>query len=168
MGMGMGIDVKFADFGGDMGDVRRALEGACYYDDGDDKEEEEEEEEEEESRKVQVRVGNEDREGRDKTTSGGGSRSGGRKRKCRIKLLWLETPTNPTLKIASISIAASLAREYGSILCVDNTFASPHFQSPILHGADVVVHSVTKYIGGHSDVVMGAALTASGAPLCIW
>ena len=76
----------------------------------------------------------------------------------RTKLLWLETPTNPTLKVASIRKAAEAAHAEGALLCVDNTFASPYFQTPLSHGADLVVHSVTKYIGGHSDVVMGVVV----------
>mmetsp|Transcript_20681 Transcript_20681/g.25594 ORF Transcript_20681/g.25594 Transcript_20681/m.25594 type:complete len:417 (-) Transcript_20681:190-1440(-) len=73
----------------------------------------------------------------------------------KAKLLWLETPTNPTLRVSDISQCALLAKKYGCLLCVDNTFCSPYFQNPLVHGADIVVHSVTKYIGGHSDVVMG-------------
>jgi cystathionine beta-lyase/cystathionine gamma-synthase len=74
------------------------------------------------------------------------------------KLIWIETPTNPLLKL--VDIAAVAARKpAGAIVVVDNTFASPYFQSPLALGADIVVHSTTKYIGGHSDVVGGAALT---------
>ncbi|GMH92917.1 hypothetical protein TL16_g12487 [Triparma laevis f. inornata] len=75
-----------------------------------------------------------------------------------VQMIWLETPTNPSLKITSIKKMVELAPE-NCLLCVDNTFASPYFQNPLLLGADVVVHSVTKYINGHSDVVMGAAIT---------
>lgn len=75
--------------------------------------------------------------------------------KDRTKLIWLETPTNPTLKITDIRLVADKASEADCILAVDNTFCSPYFQNPLDHGADLVVHSVTKYIGGHSDVVMG-------------
>lgn len=75
------------------------------------------------------------------------------------KLVWLETPTNPTLKITSIRAVAEAAHAHGCLLAVDNTFCSPYFQSPLEQGADVVVHSVTKYIGGHSDVVMGVVCT---------
>ena len=71
------------------------------------------------------------------------------------KLIWLETPTNPTLKITDIRMVADAAEKADSILAVDNTFCSPYFQNPLDFGADLVVHSVTKYIGGHSDVVMG-------------
>lgn len=77
----------------------------------------------------------------------------------RTKLLWLETPTNPTLKLTDIEKVAELANANESILAVDNTFCSPYFQSPLKMGADLVVHSVTKYINGHSDVVMGAVCT---------
>jgi cystathionine gamma-synthase/cystathionine gamma-lyase len=73
------------------------------------------------------------------------------------KLFWIETPTNPLLKL--IDIAAVSARKGPAVVAVDNTFASPYFQSPLALGADVVVHSTTKYIGGHSDAVGGAALT---------
>jgi cystathionine beta-lyase/cystathionine gamma-synthase len=72
------------------------------------------------------------------------------------KLIWLETPTNPMLRISNIEAIAALAREQGAWLGVDNTFASPALQRPLSLGADIVVHSTTKYIGGHSDVVGGA------------
>ncbi|MBI1758421.1 MAG: cystathionine gamma-synthase [Actinobacteria bacterium] len=74
------------------------------------------------------------------------------------KLVWCETPTNPLLGIADIAGLASLAHESGALLAVDNTFASPHLQQPLGLGADVVVHSTTKYLGGHSDVVGGALI----------
>jgi len=74
------------------------------------------------------------------------------------KLIWVETPTNPLLNLADIAALAAL-RPSGCILAVDNTFASPYFQAPLELGADVVVHSTTKYIGGHSDAVGGAAIT---------
>lgn len=74
------------------------------------------------------------------------------------KLLWAETPTNPLLRLVDIAALAAL-RPSTAVLVVDNTFASPYFQSPLALGADVVVHSTTKYIGGHSDAVGGAALT---------
>lgn len=77
----------------------------------------------------------------------------------KIKLFWLETPTNPTLKVTDIRAVAALAKEHNALLAVDNTFCSPYFQNPIEHGADIVVHSVTKYINGHSDVVMGVVCT---------
>jgi cystathionine gamma-synthase len=72
------------------------------------------------------------------------------------KLIWVETPTNPLLGIADIGALAGLAHDGGAQLVVDNTFASPYLQQPLAHGADVVVHSTTKYVGGHSDVVSGA------------
>lgn len=75
------------------------------------------------------------------------------------KLLWVETPTNPLLKLVDIAALANIAREAGVIFAVDNTFATPYLQNPLDLGADVVVHSTTKYIGGHSDVVGGAVLT---------
>ncbi|KAI8329177.1 Cys/Met metabolism PLP-dependent enzyme-domain-containing protein [Choanephora cucurbitarum] len=75
------------------------------------------------------------------------------------KLVWLETPTNPTLRIIDIQAIAERAHAHGAMLVVDNTFMSPYFQNPISLGADIVVHSVTKYINGHSDVVMGVAVT---------
>jgi len=78
----------------------------------------------------------------------------------RTKVIWVETPTNPLLNIADIAALAGLAREHGARLVVDNTFASPYLQQPIALGADVVVHSTTKYIGGHSDVVGGALVVA--------
>lgn len=102
---------------------------------------------------------------------------------CQPKLFWLETPTNPTLKVTGrhcivhtpecilaasncnisffidISIVSNMAKANNALLAVDNTFCSPYFQNPLDHGADVVVHSVTKYINGHSDVVMGVVCT---------
>jgi len=75
------------------------------------------------------------------------------------KLVWIETPTNPTLKITDIRMVAEKAQKADCLLAVDNTFCSPYFQTPLEHGADLVVHSVTKYIGGHSDVVMGVVCT---------
>ncbi|TMD37348.1 MAG: cystathionine gamma-synthase, partial [Chloroflexi bacterium] len=72
------------------------------------------------------------------------------------KLLWVETPTNPLLRIADIAALTSLAHGVGSRVVVDNTFASPYLQQPLKLGADVVVHSTTKYCGGHSDVIGGA------------
>lgn len=74
------------------------------------------------------------------------------------KLIWVETPTNPTMQIVDIAAVANIAKEKGVKLVVDNTFASPYLQNPIDMGADIVMHSVTKYIGGHSDVVMGALM----------
>ncbi|KHK96708.1 cystathionine gamma-synthase [Microbacterium mangrovi] len=72
------------------------------------------------------------------------------------RILWVETPSNPLLKVSDIAELARLGHAAGSLVVVDNTFASPALQQPIRHGADVVVHSVTKYLGGHSDVVGGA------------
>jgi cystathionine gamma-synthase len=72
------------------------------------------------------------------------------------KLVWVETPTNPLLNIADIEALAGIAHDAGALLVVDNTFASPYLQQPLALGADVVVHSTTKYCGGHSDVVGGA------------
>ncbi|KAI8637947.1 Cys/Met metabolism PLP-dependent enzyme-domain-containing protein, partial [Parasitella parasitica] len=76
------------------------------------------------------------------------------------KLVWLETPTNPTLRVIDIKAIADRAHAHGAKLVVDNTFMSPYFQNPIALGADIVIHSVTKYINGHSDVVMGVAVTS--------
>ncbi|RYF22317.1 MAG: cystathionine gamma-synthase [Flavobacteriales bacterium] len=77
----------------------------------------------------------------------------------KTKLVWIETPTNPTMRIIDIEGVAKITKANNILLTVDNTFASPYLQNPIDLGADVVMHSVTKYIGGHSDVVMGALLT---------
>ncbi len=76
------------------------------------------------------------------------------------KVLWCETPTNPLLNIADIAGLASIARDADARLVVDNTFASPYLQQPLALGADIVVHSTTKYLGGHSDVVGGALVTS--------
>jgi len=76
------------------------------------------------------------------------------------KLVWAETPTNPLLTVADIAALASAAHEAGALLAVDNTFASPYLQQPIALGADFAVHSTTKYLGGHSDVVGGAVVAA--------
>ncbi|MBF6277194.1 MULTISPECIES: cystathionine gamma-synthase [Nocardia] len=75
------------------------------------------------------------------------------------KLVWLETPTNPLLNVGDISALADVAHGGGAKLVVDNTFASPYLQQPLLLGADIVLHSTTKYLGGHSDVVGGALIT---------
>jgi cystathionine gamma-lyase/cystathionine beta-lyase len=77
----------------------------------------------------------------------------------KTKLVWIETPTNPTMRIIDIEGVAKITKANNILLTVDNTFASPYLQNPVDLGADVVMHSVTKYIGGHSDVVMGALLT---------
>lgn len=76
----------------------------------------------------------------------------------KTKLLWVETPSNPMLLISDIRALAEIAHEKGALLAVDNTFATPYLQSPFEMGADIVVHSTTKYLGGHSDVVGGAVL----------
>jgi cystathionine gamma-synthase len=78
-------------------------------------------------------------------------------------MVWVETPTNPLLSIADIRALAQAAHEVGALLVVDNTFASPYLQQPLTLGADVVVHSTTKYLGGHSDVVGGALVLADDA-----
>jgi cystathionine beta-lyase len=72
------------------------------------------------------------------------------------KLIWVETPTNPMMNIIDIKAMAHIAKKANAMLCVDNTFATPYLQNPLDLGADMVMHSVTKYLGGHSDVVMGA------------
>jgi cystathionine gamma-lyase/cystathionine beta-lyase len=72
------------------------------------------------------------------------------------KMIWLETPTNPTMQIIDIEACAKIAKEHKLICAVDNTFASPFLQNPLALGADIVMHSATKYLGGHSDVIMGA------------
>jgi len=74
------------------------------------------------------------------------------------KLIWVETPTNPLLNIVDIKKVASIAKKYKLLLAVDNTFASPYLQQPLELGADIVMHSATKYLGGHSDVVMGGLI----------
>lgn len=74
----------------------------------------------------------------------------------KTKLIWIETPTNPTMQVVDIEACAKIAKANKILLAVDNTFASPFLQNPLLLGADIVMHSVTKYLGGHSDVVMGA------------
>jgi len=76
----------------------------------------------------------------------------------KTKLLWLETPSNPLMRIIDIETCAALAKKQNVLVAVDNTFASPYLQNPLTLGADIVMHSVTKYLGGHSDVVMGALI----------
>ncbi len=76
----------------------------------------------------------------------------------KTKLIWVETPTNPTLKLADIEAIGKVAKAKNILYAVDNTFASPYLQNPLDLGADIVMHSVTKYLGGHSDVVMGALI----------
>ncbi|SMF78954.1 cystathionine gamma-synthase [Pseudobacteriovorax antillogorgiicola] len=78
----------------------------------------------------------------------------------KTKMLWVETPTNPLLKVIDIRKMSHLAKELGALLVVDNTFSSPIFQSPLEFGADIVMHSTTKYIGGHSDIIGGAVMTS--------
>lgn len=78
----------------------------------------------------------------------------------KTKLVWLETPTNPLLKLIDIAAVADLCRSKGWILVVDNTFATPIFQKPLALGADIVIHSMTKYMNGHSDVVAGCVVTS--------
>lgn len=78
----------------------------------------------------------------------------------KTKLVWLETPTNPTLKIVDIEAVAQIAHEGGALCVADNTFASPYLQNPLALGADIVSHSCTKYLGGHSDLVGGILVTA--------
>ena len=80
-----------------------------------------------------------------------------------VKLLWLESPTNPMMKLVDIAALAKKAHAKGVTVAVDNTFATPYLQNPLAQGADVVVHSATKYIGGHSDVVGGAVVTSDEA-----
>ncbi len=81
----------------------------------------------------------------------------------KTRMVWLETPTNPLLRITDISAVSAICREKGVLLVVDNTFATPYLQQPLALGADIVVHSLTKYLGGHSDVVGGALITSDGS-----
>ena len=74
------------------------------------------------------------------------------------KLIWIETPTNPLMNITDIHAVSVIAKKAGALLCVDNTFASPYLQNPLDLGADIVMHSSTKYLGGHSDVIQGALI----------
>src|SRR3954463_6176622 len=74
----------------------------------------------------------------------------------KTKLLWIETPTNPLMNITDIAAVAAIAKQNKILLCVDNTFATPYLQNPLDLGADIVMHSVTKYLGGHSDVIQGS------------
>src|SRR4029453_10832298 len=74
----------------------------------------------------------------------------------RTKMVWVETPTNPTLKLADLKAVPAIAKKGRAITVCDNTFATPFFQRPLEHGVDVVLHSTTKYLNGHSDVVGGA------------
>jgi cystathionine beta-lyase len=79
------------------------------------------------------------------------------------KLIWIESPTNPTLKVSDIAAIAKIAKAHQCLLCVDNTFASPIIQQPLVLGADIVVHSATKYLGGHSDLIAGLVVTKEKA-----
>jgi len=78
----------------------------------------------------------------------------------KVKLVWIETPTNPTLKVIDIEAVSEIGRKGGAMVAVDNTFASPYLQNPLALGADIVCHSTTKYIGGHSDAIGGALITS--------
>lgn len=79
------------------------------------------------------------------------------------RLLWIETPTNPTLKLADLSALSALARKHGVTTAADNTFASPYVQRPLEHGIDIVMHSATKYLGGHSDLIAGALVVGENS-----
>ncbi len=81
----------------------------------------------------------------------------------KTKLIWIETPTNPLMNITDIEAVATIAKANGALLCVDNTFASPYLQNPLDMGADIVMHSATKYLGGHSDVIQGALMMNDAA-----
>lgn len=81
----------------------------------------------------------------------------------KTKLIWIETPTNPLMNITDIAAVAAISKAAGSWLCVDNTFASPYLQNPLDLGADIVMHSSTKYLGGHSDVIQGALMMNDAA-----
>lgn len=81
----------------------------------------------------------------------------------KTRLLWIETPTNPRLHVSDIAALSALAHEHGALVVVDNTFATPVFQQPLELGADVVVHSVTKYLAGHSDLIQGAVIARDAA-----
>lgn len=79
------------------------------------------------------------------------------------KLIWVETPTNPLMNICDIQVITSLAKQHNIVVCVDNTFASPYLQNPLDMGADIVMHSSTKYLGGHSDVIQGGLIMNDAA-----
>jgi cystathionine gamma-lyase len=83
----------------------------------------------------------------------------------KTKLVWIETPTNPLLKIVDITAIAAIAKKHGLLVAVDNTFASPILQRPLEHGADIVMHSATKYLNGHSDMVGGMLVVGDNAEL---
>ena len=84
----------------------------------------------------------------------------------RTRLVWIETPSNPLLQLSDIARLSELAHERGALVCVDNTFATPLWQRPFELGADLIVHSSTKYFGGHSDVLGGALIVKQAGPLC--
>ena len=77
----------------------------------------------------------------------------------KARMIWIETPTNPSLKMVDILKLSNIGHKYGLIVVVDNTFATPYNQNPILFGADIIVHSITKYLNGHSDIIMGITIT---------
>ena len=81
----------------------------------------------------------------------------------RTRLIWLETPTNPLMNIVDIAAVSALAKQHNVLVCVDNTFASPYLQNPLDLGADLVMHSATKYLGGHSDVIQGCLMMNDAA-----
>ncbi|MFZ6025146.1 MAG: cystathionine gamma-synthase [Bacteroidota bacterium] len=81
----------------------------------------------------------------------------------KTKLIWIETPTNPLMNITDIKAVAAISKQVGALLCVDNTFASPYLQNPLDLGADIVMHSATKYLGGHSDVIQGCLVMNDAA-----
>ncbi|MFN5135203.1 MAG: cystathionine gamma-synthase [Chitinophagaceae bacterium] len=81
----------------------------------------------------------------------------------KTKLIWVETPTNPLMNIANIKAIAAIGKQAGALVCVDNTFASPYLQNPLDLGADIVMHSSTKYLGGHSDVIQGCLVMNDAA-----
>lgn len=81
----------------------------------------------------------------------------------KTKLVWIETPTNPLMNITDIKAVAAITKQAGALLCVDNTFASPYLQNPLDMGADIVMHSATKYLGGHSDVIQGCLVMNDAA-----
>src|SRR5262249_30433394 len=81
------------------------------------------------------------------------------------RLLWVETPTNPLLKLVDLSAVAAIARRHKILAVCDNTFATPYLQRPLEHGFDIVVHSTTKYLNGHSDAIGGAAIVRAGVEL---
>ena len=83
----------------------------------------------------------------------------------KARLVWIETPTNPLLKIVDIAAIAAIAKQHGLLVAVDNTFASPILQRPLEHGADIVMHSATKYLNGHSDMVGGMLVVGNNAEL---